>query len=179
VIKLNNKGAIEFSMTAIMVIIIGVAVLALGLAWVRGTFSQVGTITDVALQNAETVFGQVGFTGKLGTPATILMDESDAKRYKVHLRNIESNPVTLNVKASLSTTISTTGCDIKLIPDGAIADNVLISEGDTISLGGGVLVNNCTKQDSAVIRIDVTKPVEELGAPPAYASEAIAIQIQS
>jgi len=49
---MNKKGAIEFSMTTIMVVIIGVAVLALGLTWIRGTFQQVGGITDEAFEQA-------------------------------------------------------------------------------------------------------------------------------
>ncbi|MBU2639715.1 MAG: hypothetical protein KKG75_03340 [Nanoarchaeota archaeon] len=49
---MDKKGAIEFSMTTIMVVIIGVAVLALGLTWIRGTFSQVGGITDEAFEQA-------------------------------------------------------------------------------------------------------------------------------
>ena len=61
---MQKKGAIEFSMTTIMVVIIGVAVLALGLAWIRGTFQQVGVLTEQSLDAAETVVGEIGFTGK-------------------------------------------------------------------------------------------------------------------
>ena len=176
---MDSKGAIEFSMTTIIVIIIGVAVLALGLTWIRGTFSQIGTISESALDNAETVLGTIGSNGKIGVPTTILMDKNDAKSYRVYLRNIESNPITVNALASLSKSIISPNCDIKIVPDGTIADNILISEGDTITVGGGVLVNDCTKQDSAVIRIDATLPLAIIGIPPVYTSEAIAIQIKS
>src|SRR3989338_7889465 len=37
---MNKKGAIELSMTTIIVIVIGVVLLSLGLVWVRGTFLQ-------------------------------------------------------------------------------------------------------------------------------------------
>ena len=49
---MQKKGAIEFSMTTIMVIIIGVDVLALGLAWIQGTFKDIGDITDEAFEQA-------------------------------------------------------------------------------------------------------------------------------
>jgi len=51
---MNKKGAIEFSMTTIMIVIIGIAVLALGLAWVRGTFKQVSEMSDTAFEQAKT-----------------------------------------------------------------------------------------------------------------------------
>src|SRR3989344_7597460 len=99
---MDKKGAIEFSMTTIMVIIIGVAVLALGLAWIRSSFSQVGTITEEALENAETIFGEVGFTGRIGAPSTIVMGTSDAKKYRVYVRNTkESEDVQLSMTATL------------------------------------------------------------------------------
>ena len=173
-----KRGAIEFSMTTIIVIIIGVALLALGLIWISGTFSKLDTITESALENAETVFGETSFTGKIGTPTTIVMDGNDAKRYRINLRNIENKPITIQVQASLVEDISTAGCSIQIIPDGAIIDKVLIAEGDTFSVGGGILVNGCTNQDRAVIKIEVMKLFVIAGIPPVYASEAIAVQIK-
>ena len=172
-----KRGAIEFSMTTIIVIIIGVALLALGLVWISGTFSKLDTITESSLENAETILGESSFTGKIGVPKTIVMEGNDAKRYRINLRNIENSPLTIQVHASLVEEISTAGCSIKLVPDGAITDEVLLDEGETISVAGGILVYGCTNQDRAVIRIDMEKPLVLTGTPPVYASEAIAVQI--
>ncbi len=49
---LNKKGAIEFSITTVIVIIIGIAVLALALGFSQGLFSQVEDITQDAFANA-------------------------------------------------------------------------------------------------------------------------------
>ncbi|MAG52670.1 MAG: hypothetical protein CMH62_01770 [Nanoarchaeota archaeon] len=170
---MDKKGAIEFSMTTIMVIIIGVAVLALGLTWVRGTFTQVGTITESALANAETIFGEVGFTGKIGTPAVLIMKDTDAKRYRVNLRNTDkTNPVTLSATA----TIVQPGTCITGVPatGTAIATSVLIPADGTTEIGGGILTNGCASTDSGVVRIDVTNDADSSS----YTSEAIAIQIR-
>jgi len=172
---MDKKGAIEFSMTTIMVIIIGVAVLALGLTWIRGTFTQVGTITESALANAETIFGEVGFTGKIGTPAVLIMKPNDAKRYRVNLRNIESNDITVSATATIQQRVG--GTCITGVPTSEedIASNIVIPAGETTEIGGGILTNGCVATaDSGVVRIDVTKTE---GA--SYTSEAIAIQIRA
>ena len=84
---MNKKGAIEFSMTTIMVVIIGVAVLALGLAWIQGTFRGVGTLTDESIASAETVISELGATGKIGAPASIILKPNDIKKLQVTVRN--------------------------------------------------------------------------------------------
>src|SRR3989344_6348069 len=99
---MQKKGAIEFSMTTIMVVIIGVAVLALGLAWVRGTFKQIDELTKTSLENAETILGEVAFTGKISAPATITMDQKDAKKFRVLVRNTQviEDTFTLEIPAA-------------------------------------------------------------------------------
>ena len=49
---MNKKGAIEFSITTVIVIIIGIAVLALALGFSQGLFSQVEDLTQDAFANA-------------------------------------------------------------------------------------------------------------------------------
>ncbi|MBS3156732.1 hypothetical protein J4442_00985 [Candidatus Woesearchaeota archaeon] len=171
---MDKKGAIEFSMTTIMVIIIGVAVLALGLTWVRGTFTQVGTITEAALENAETIFGEVGFTGKIGTPAVMIMESDDAKRYRVNLRNTGTTPITLDATATI---IGGTPANcITGVPATSekIATGIVIPGGGTTEIGGGILTKDCT--EGGIVRIDVvdTTPNPDIS----YTSEAIAIQIR-
>ena len=170
---MDKKGAIEFSMTTIMVIIIGVAVLALGLTWIRGTFDQVGTITESALENAETIFGEVGFTGKIGTPAVLIMGKNDAKRYRVYLKNVDdTNPLTVTATATINA-----GTCINGVPATGqnIATSILIPAGEQTEIGGGILADGCTGSvDNGIVRIDVTRDSDGSS----YTSEAIAIQIR-
>lgn len=51
--KMSKKGAIELSMTTIIVIVLGVTLLILGLTWVRGLFEKVGGLTEASLRTAE------------------------------------------------------------------------------------------------------------------------------
>jgi len=58
--KISKRGAIEFSMTTIIIIIIGVAILALALPWVARTLNQASDLTDSAFSAAkEQLSGQV------------------------------------------------------------------------------------------------------------------------
>ncbi len=49
----RKKGAIELSMTTIIVIVLGVTLLILGLAFVRGLFGKATTLTEDAFRIAE------------------------------------------------------------------------------------------------------------------------------
>ena len=102
---MDKKGAIEFSMTTIMVIIIGVAVLALGLAWVRGTFKQVGGITDEAFESAkDQLRGEVSSESPLSVyPATIKLEANEEELVTVAFLNTGASntiPLTTNTGAS-------------------------------------------------------------------------------
>jgi hypothetical protein len=49
----NKKGAIELSMTTIIIIIVGVVLLGLGLTWVKTTFGNVGDLTEESFRVAQ------------------------------------------------------------------------------------------------------------------------------
>ena len=162
---MNKKGAIEFSMTLIMIIIIGIAVLALGLAWVRGTFTQIGTLTEQSLDAAETVIGEVAFTGKMSAPATINMDLNDAKKFRILVRNQQDVEDTF--------TFTATDVDDCLTVVG-VASKVKVPKGDIGELTGG-LVSECDDDINIIVPIKIIGDV--FSATDAYATDAIAVQI--
>ena len=53
--KVNKKGAIEMSMTTIIVIVIGVTLLILGLIFVRGIFERIGGLSDQLFAQADNI----------------------------------------------------------------------------------------------------------------------------
>ncbi len=62
----SKKGAIELSMTTIIVIVLGVTLLILGLVFVRNIFSRVQTLSDEAFESAEKEIQQrMGSTDKI------------------------------------------------------------------------------------------------------------------
>ena len=161
---MQKKGAIEFSMTTIMVVIIGVAVLALGLAWIRGTFTQVTQLTESSLDNAETILGEIAFTGKISAPATINMKSGgDAKKFRVLIRNTKPALDTFTMTFSAPNQLS---C---IIPSGS-GTAVRVEPNEVGELTGG-LVSTCTS-GNGVLQIVVA----DSGG--SYATEAIAIQMK-
>ena len=166
---MDKKGAIEFSMTTIMVIIIGVAVLSLGIAWVRGAFTQVGEITESALDTAETIFGEVGFTGRIGAPATIIMKSSDAKKYRVYVRNTKDSDAVLSMAVTLT---QPSGGQTCLTDAAATTGSVTLEPGEQTEFGGGIIANGCPSGSSGIISIAVNDNQQ------GYATEAIAVNIQ-
>ncbi|MDD5253528.1 MAG: hypothetical protein PHG05_00285 [Candidatus Nanoarchaeia archaeon] len=50
---MNKKGAIELSISTIVIVVIGVTLLVLGLTFVRGIFKKVGGLTDQSFQAGE------------------------------------------------------------------------------------------------------------------------------
>ena len=57
---MQKKGAIELSMSTIIVVIIGVVLLILGLTFVRGIFSKTDVLTGNAFDEAETAMKNIG-----------------------------------------------------------------------------------------------------------------------
>jgi hypothetical protein len=51
----NKRGAIELSMTTIIIIIVGVVLLSLGLSWVKNSFSKVNELSNDAFLTADSV----------------------------------------------------------------------------------------------------------------------------
>ncbi len=51
--EMNKKGAIELSITTIIVIVLGVTLLVLGLVFVQGIFSKVTELSDAAFRDAD------------------------------------------------------------------------------------------------------------------------------
>jgi len=56
---MNKKGAIELSMTTIIVIVIGITILSLGLVWIRSVFTDIGGLTQGAFEQGETQISEI------------------------------------------------------------------------------------------------------------------------
>lgn len=59
---MNKKGAVELSMTTIIIIVIGITILSLGLVWIRSVFSDVGELTSGAFEQGQTQINEI-FSG--------------------------------------------------------------------------------------------------------------------
>ena len=99
----SKKGAIEMSMTTIIIIIIGVVILSLGLVFVQQIFSKSKILTENTFEKAEKSI--VDF-GKITEPLTITSDKIDLelgknKVVEVILANLEEKDLS-GIKAAVS-----------------------------------------------------------------------------
>ena len=58
-VKNKKRGAIELSMTTIIVIVIGIGLLSFGLMWVSGLGKKIKSMTETAFGKADVMIGEV------------------------------------------------------------------------------------------------------------------------
>ncbi len=99
----SKKGAIELSMTTVIVIILGVVLLTLGLAFVRGIFGKVGDLTEKSFGEAESAIGQLGtIEDELTlTTKTINLKQGDSRGIGVIVKNLGQSTDSFQVKTTL------------------------------------------------------------------------------
>lgn len=84
----SKKGAIELSMTTIIVIVIGVTLLTLGILWVRGVIGNVSGLSDSAFEDAERVLASGGdFQGAVNAPSQLSLERGEIKQAIFKVRN--------------------------------------------------------------------------------------------
>lgn len=100
----SKKGAIELSMTTIIVIVIGITLLTLGLTWVKGIFGNLDELTMSSFDKADAAIGELGSVdGPLTiSPNSISMPQGGVKTVQVIIANFEETPVTFQGTASSS-----------------------------------------------------------------------------
>ena len=101
----QKKGAIELSITTIIVIILGITLLSLGLIWIRNTFINIGGVSEKEFQKAEGVISDilenVGETLSV-SPSSIRIQQGGIDNIKFLVTNFQETPLTVkaNVKSS-------------------------------------------------------------------------------
>lgn len=100
--KRNKKGALELSMNTIVIIVIGVTLLILGLAFVRNIFGKVGTLAEGAFEEAQGKVSDFSTISKslTVTPERITIKKGDNKIITVVIANLKDKPITTGVTVS-------------------------------------------------------------------------------
>ncbi len=91
----SKKGAIELSMTTIIVIVMGVTLLVLGLVFIRGIYDKAKGLTDEAFADAEREIQQrMGASDKIYVSGGIRWEAEPGEAFArvVGIRNFDPNP---------------------------------------------------------------------------------------
>jgi hypothetical protein len=97
----NKKGAIEMSMTTIIVVVIGITLLSLGLVWVKTIFDNLQGTTSGAFDQVDAAIGDLGTIDSQLTisPDKIRVEQNGAKSVDVIVANFESTDLTFKARA--------------------------------------------------------------------------------
>lgn len=101
--KKNKRGAIELSMSTIIIIIIGITLLSLGLMWIKNIFSEITDLSDKAFgltdQQIEVLFEDSNSLLNI-MPNSIELKQGKGVIVGVVLSNLEGEEIIVDAKAS-------------------------------------------------------------------------------
>ncbi len=84
----NKKGAIELSVTTIIVIVLGVALLSLGLVFISNIFSKITKTTDDVFGDADILIEKIAQgTDKLSLPTSVVVKKGKSNTFKAFVFN--------------------------------------------------------------------------------------------
>ena len=99
----QKKGAIELSITTIVVIVIGVTLLALGLVWVKNVFGGINSLTQFSLDIARGEIDKTSRTEEITVaPETFSVDKESYTSIKLYVSNLGDSPATFKAKLNPS-----------------------------------------------------------------------------
>ncbi|MAG50848.1 hypothetical protein CL621_04400 [archaeon] len=107
---MKKKGALELSITTIIVIVIGITLLSLGLIFVRSIFTNIRGLSKEAFEQADAEIGRLSEIDSFLTisPGSIEVEKGSARDIKVVIANFE--PVPLTAKAKVMSTDPKVSC---------------------------------------------------------------------
>ena len=100
----NKRGAIELSVTTIIIVVIGITLLILGLTWVRGIFSNLEGLSDTTFKKAQSLIGELENVNSLLTiiPTSTSINQEGDDAVKVVIANFKESPISVSITASTS-----------------------------------------------------------------------------
>lgn len=96
---MKKRGAIELSMSTIIIIIIGITLLSLGLMWVKGIFSDITETSERAFEQTDAVIEELyGDVDKLLTiiPGSIDIEQNEQDTVKVIIANFGTEEINVH-----------------------------------------------------------------------------------
>lgn len=100
---MKKRGAIELSMSTIIIIIIGITLLSLGLMWVKGTFSKITLTSERAFEQTDAVIEELyGDVNKLLTimPGSIDVKQNEQDTVNVIIANLGTDEIDIHVEVT-------------------------------------------------------------------------------
>jgi hypothetical protein len=100
----KKRGAIELSISTIVVVVIGITLLTLGLIFVRGVFKKITGTTEEAFEQARGEIGRIVGVDSLLTiaPGEIELERTSSQTVKIVIANFGSEQISAKVTSTSS-----------------------------------------------------------------------------
>lgn len=160
----NKRGAIELSMTTIIVIVLGVTLLILGLAFVRTIFGKVSDLTTKSFEEADSQIKNLGTIDKELTVASTSVDlkQGDSRGVGVVMANLGQDDARFQVKTSLPAKTAGAAkftCEIAET-ESATSEEVMLKSGEQRS-ARLLIIDNDTPLGTYVCKVALVKDGRE------------------
>lgn len=130
---MNKRGAIELSMTTIIIIVIGITILVLGLAWVRNMLGGASDLTQKALEGGQQQISEI--MGSSTDPLTLYTTKTELERSDwTQIAVIVFNDQGVQQDLTLTTAVSTSkenSLDCYIADSGGLTDSFTLDSGAT------------------------------------------------
>ncbi len=103
---MRKRGVMEFSMTTIIIIIIGITILTLGLIWISGVFMDLTRVTDDMIDNADGQIEKLNENTDEGislSPTSVSLAQGDSTSATFSMNHMESGEVTVYASVEVNT----------------------------------------------------------------------------
>lgn len=166
----SKKGALQLSMSTIVIIVIGVTLLILGLGFITGLFEKASEQRDIIFGDLETkITGLGSHDERLNVQTQVTVEQGDQTLFKVYIVNFEEAEKTFKLTLSPST-------DPEFQNDDVIVklqrESMKIPEGQEASFAIGVRAKDGAKLRAAAYNIDVTSDGQQ------YAADSFLVEVK-
>ncbi len=83
--RVEKRGAIELSITTIVIVVIGVTLLTLGLVFIKGIFGKLTTLSDEIFGKSSTIIDTLTIDAKISSPSSVNVEQGKTTTFKVHV----------------------------------------------------------------------------------------------
>ncbi|MFH1210831.1 MAG: hypothetical protein V1645_02845 [archaeon] len=177
---MQKRGALELSVNTIVIVVIGVALLSLGLIFVRNTFGGLTKMSDDIFGTADTQIGKLHSGARLTVPTTINVKTGSVVRANIFVGNdgtrCTANTFKLTLGDSGASQVCNTGSTIcaKIISK----DSLTIAPGEEGTYVVAVAATKAAPLSSGNLGTDVTVGVIVTCGGSDYDTSAFTINVQ-
>lgn len=106
---MKKRGALELSINTIVIVVIGITLLTLGLAFVKNQFGGLTELSEGVFGAAKTEIGKIHGGAKFTAPTQVTAKQGETTTFTIFVANDGSQgntPVTVNVALTAVTTVN-------------------------------------------------------------------------